>query len=189
MTRPADTRSPLSRRRFLGSTAVGGALAMTGANAGAAKPVSKYGQSPYDYEVTRTEEEWRAMLSEEEYKLLREGATEFPTSSKYWNDYSAGNFHCKGCDLHLYSSDWRARIDQGFVFFFHSQVDAVLPGLDTGSPYDGGSAMGNPDNPHRTLIEVHCRRCGSHMGHIVHVEEKLVHCINGKALQRRPLES
>jgi peptide methionine sulfoxide reductase MsrB len=47
----------------------------------------------------RSDAEWRAMLSEEEHEILREGGTEFPTSHPLWNDYTEGEFLCRGCDI------------------------------------------------------------------------------------------
>lgn len=165
----------------------GAALAGIGASlpgSARAQSVPKYGNTAYPYEVTRTEAEWRDLLSEKEYEMLREGGTEFPTSDPKWNDYSAGEFACGGCNLPLYSSEWRAPIELGWLFFYHSHPDAVLTGIDRGNPYGGGNEarMGSPDNPERTLIETHCRRCGSHLGHIVHIDGELVHCINGASL-------
>lgn len=73
----------------------------------------------FRFEIGRIDAEWRALLSPEEYTILREGRTEFPTTSRFWDDYTTGAFACRGCDLPLYVSDHRARIEQGFVFFSH----------------------------------------------------------------------
>ncbi len=57
---------------------------------------------------------------------------------------------------------------------------AVLTDIDKAANYSMNGSVG------RTLIEVHCRRCGSHLGHLLNVEKKLVHCINGVALKFEP---
>lgn len=163
-----------TRRSFLIASAVG--TASVGLPAVAqSKSMSK---DTFTYEVTRTEAEWRAMLSEEEYKILRDGGTEWPATGTLWNDYTEGEFHCRGCDLNVYSSEHRAMVDKGWVFFYHGVRDAVLMDIDLGSE----QTMDPEDD--RTLIETHCRRCGSHLGHIVYVEDKLVHCINATSLVR-----
>lgn len=165
-----------TRRRFLGSTALAGvSLAAGGASA---RMHPGFGTSDFVYEVALSEAEWRGRLSEYEYSILRQGGTEWPKSSELWNDYRAGDFQCRGCDLPLYSSDHRAEIDKGWVFFAHARPDAVLTGIDTGAPYGAMS-----DLP--ALIEVHCRRCGSHLGHVLNVDDQLVHCINGTSLTFR----
>ncbi len=177
------TKRP-TRRALMRGAALAGAGAMLPA-AAPARSVPKYGDTDYQYEVTRSDAEWRALLSEHEFNILREGGTEFPKSDPKWDDYSAGTFACRGCDLPLYTSDWRARVGHGWVFFHHALTDAVLTGIDRGNPYASGSgapAMGGPGNPKRTLIEVHCRRCGSHLGHVVKIDDDLLHCINGTSL-------
>lgn len=171
---------PTTRRAFLTTTAIAGASAAILTTQARAK-IAPPGSGDYPYEVTRTEAEWREMLSQEEYEILRENGTEFPFSNPMWEDYSEGEFHCRGCDLHLYSSDWRAQIEMGWVFFHHAQANALLMAIDTAEDFPM-----NPD-PNRTMIEVHCRRCGSHQGHIVEVEGDVVHCINGTSLVRRPV--
>ena len=175
------------RRAFLRGTALAGAAAVFAPAGARAQAAPQYGTSDFAYEVVKSESEWRAQLGEDAYKILREGATEFPTTSALWNDYRAGEFFCRGCDLPLYTSNWRAPIEQGWVFFYHAHTDAVLTGVDRGNPYSGRQ----PDaedvfEPRRALIEVHCRRCGGHLGHIVYVEKSLVHCINGQALRFDP---
>ena len=168
-----------TRRGFLRASALAGASLPMAQVALAQQPAGDPG-APFTYEVQRTEAEWRAPLNPDEYAILREGDTEWPASSPLWNDYGAGDFDCRGCALHLYNSDWRAVIEQGFVFFYHSEPNAVLTGVERGNPYSMDKT------PNQTLIEVHCRRCGSHLGHLVYVESKLVHCINGTSLEFRP---
>ncbi len=169
------TRSP-NRRGFMAATALAALTLPIARTARAETPPG----APFRFEVERTDAEWREMLSPEEFDILREGGTEFPTTSPFWDDYTPGAFACRGCDLPLYVSEHRAEIEMGFVFFDHSRPNAVLTDIDYSDAYgmgaDGESAM----------IEVHCRRCGSHLGHIVVVEGALVHCVNGTSLTFAP---
>lgn len=171
-----------TRRDLLRYSAAAGALTVFArpGDAATTAAVDLPADDPFVYEVQRSEDEWRSMLSEHEFKILRDGETEFPTSSDLWDDYRAGEFMCRGCNLHLYSSDDRAPIEMGYVFFFHSLPNTVLTDLDYARVYSG-----DPDDD-RTLIEVHCRRCGSHLGHIVHMDPGIVHCINGTSLVFQP---
>jgi peptide-methionine (R)-S-oxide reductase len=164
-----------TRRRLLVTAASTGA-ALSAGLARAEGGVSQLVASPFRYEVERSETEWRELLADDEYAILRAGETEWPTTSPLWNDYTAGDFGCRGCGLYLYSSTDRATIEKGWVFFFHSQPDAVLTDIDRGNPYTMAT------DPEHALIEVHCRRCASHLGHILVVEGQLVHCINGTSL-------
>ncbi len=128
------------------------------------------------FEVTRTEEEWRSMLTDREYAVMREGATERPYSSPLNDEHRRGIFHCKGCDLPLYSSE--AKYDSGTGW---PSFTEALP-----------NAIGTMED--RTLFfqvrtECHCRRCGSHLGHIFDDGPPPTgkrHCLNGVALVFRP---
>ncbi len=123
------------------------------------------------FEVTRTEAEWRAMLSDAEYQVMREHATERAGSSPLDALYEPGVYHCRGCDLPLYSSETKFDSRTGWPSFW-----ASLPG-----------AVGLQED--RSLLflrtEVHCRRCGSHLGHVFDdgpapTGER--HCLNGLSL-------
>lgn len=167
-----------NRRNFLKTSIVigtGSVLSVTNQSLAATAE-----SDTFTYEVQRTDAEWREMFDEETYKILREGDTEWPKSSKWWNDYRPGYFCCVGCKLPNYDSIWRAKVNKGWVFFHQSRPDSLLMGIDGKAP-DGMTK----DNPKAT-IEAHCRRCGSHMGHILKVNGKVLHCINGKALDFIP---
>ena len=139
----------------------------------------------YTYEVQRTEEEWRERLTEEEYRLLRENGTEERFSSEYAAGHQNGHFHCKGCDLVLYEGAHKEILPIGWVFFRHAVPDSILMGIDAGPQANGAEAMG--EGPF--FIEAHCRRCGSHMGHIVPIDNTIYHCINGNCLTHSGAES
>jgi len=168
-----------TRRAFLGSSILT-AAALPLAGPAAARPERT---ADFQYEITRTEDEWRKILTEYEYEILRNSGTEWAKSSALWEDYREGSFACRGCDLGVYSSDWRVELDKGWVFFSHAQPTTVMMDIDKAANY---SMNGNVE---RTMIEAHCRRCGSHLGHILTVDGVLVHCINGASLSFEPAEA
>ena len=192
--------SGLSRRAVLGATAAAMPALLLGRRSMA--QTAPAGTGDFVFEVTRSDDEWASMLSEQEYKVLRQGATEVPKSDPHWDSMASGTYACVGCDLDLYDARWKVVLDIGWLFFRHSQPNAVLTGIDT-TIYDrfrGPDAVTEgavvPDaTPAEmptpveqalidglTAIEVHCRRCGSHLGHVIHADGKLLHCINGAAL-------
>lgn len=175
------TKTPLKRRAFLGATALTAlGLAQTGARkalAGSDEAASE----EFIYEIIRTEDEWRAMLSTEEYNILRKASTEMPETSPLWNNAADGTYTCRGCDLNLYTSVWKVAVPMGWAFFSQSRENAVLMGID-GEPPEAYP----PESRFGAIIEAHCRRCGSHLGHVLTVEGKTLHCVNGTSLQFLP---
>ncbi len=167
-------------RRMVLSSGTLAALAAAQARPLAAQASPPNDSTDFKYEVTRTDDEWRAMLSEDEYQILRGGGTEPQRTSDYWENQSEGTYTCKGCDLPIYESLYQVYPGPGWVFFRHSLPDSVLTAID-GNPYTGGQ-----DTRILTIIEVHCRRCGSHLGHILTVGGETVHCINGTSLNFTP---
>lgn len=131
--------------------------------------------SAESFEITRTEAEWRAMLTEAQFSVLRKEATERPGSSPLNAEKRKGLFHCAGCDLAAYSSEHKFESGTGWPSFWQSLADAV------GTREDNSLFM--------TRTEVHCRRCGGHFGHVFDdgpPPTGLRHCINGVALVFRP---
>lgn len=193
-----------SRRAILGATAAAVPALLLGQRSLA--QTSPANGNAFEYEVTRTESEWRSLLTEQEYKILRQGGTEAPKSDPQWDSTEAGTYTCKGCELDVYDARWKVVYDAGWLFFRHSHPNAVLTGIDT-SVYDrfrGNDAETEgavvPDGaPVESLtpeeqavvddfiaVEVHCRRCGSHFGHIIQMPDRLVHCVNGTGLTFDP---
>lgn len=130
------------------------------------------------FEITRSEEEWREILTPDEFAVLREEATEEPFSSPLNDETRAGTFTCAGCDLDVYSSETKFKSGTGWPSFYESLPDAVRT------------------KPDRKLLvertEVHCRRCGGHFGHIFDDGPEPTgkrHCLNGIALNFRPEEA
>ena len=174
------------RRAFLGATAGAGALALTNGRAAAtegAAAVQAAATDGFRYEIQLADEEWRERLTQDEHAVLRERFTELPASSELWNNTAEGVYACRGCGLELYDSVWKVELDKGWAFFHQSREDTLLMGID-GEPPEG---MMDPKSPFGALIETHCRRCGSHMGHILTVEGRTLHCINGIALTFEPV--
>ena len=168
--------TPTRRAVLAGSAAALGGLAAAGRTASAGTTTD----DGFTYEITRTDAEWRERLSDFEHYVLREGGTELRRQSPLWEETRAGTYACRGCDLTLYESPWKQVLDIGWVFFHQSCPNAILMDIDGGSPY-GSMGGGDPNRP-PALIEAHCRRCGSHLGHILTVKGKTLHCINGKSL-------
>jgi peptide-methionine (R)-S-oxide reductase len=169
----------LNRRNLLvGTTALVSVGALT-TSTSAAVPA---GSDPFEYEVTRTEAEWRELLSDFDYAILREGHTEEPRSSKLWAEAREGTYACKGCDLLHYKSDTKVNLLKGWAFFKGSEPNSQLMSQDYVLEY-GSGPVSDENSGGNFTIEVHCRRCGSHTGHILLVDGNLLlHCINGASL-------
>lgn len=188
----------VSRRALLASLPAGAAAAFA-PSAMADGHVDGNGDE-FQFEITRTEDEWRAMLTEDEYKILRQGGTEPPKSHPLWDSAEAGVYSCKGCDLPVYDARWKVVVDIGFLFYRHSEPRSVMTSIDRSvyAQFGGGAADMGPVVPEGVseedlraidnllLIEVHCRRCASHLGHLVIAQGKLLHCINGLAMNFTP---
>ena len=130
------------------------------------------------FEVTKTEAEWKAILTKEQFAILREHDTEKPFTSALNNEKRKGIFHCAGCDLAVYSSEAKYDSGTGWPSFWQSLPDAI------GTQEDNTLFM--------TRTECHCRRCGGHFGHIFDDGPQPTgkrHCLNGFALSFKPAEA
>lgn len=153
------------RRHFLQTAAAALGLGAMARTTGAAEGT---------FEVTRSKAEWKAMLTSLEYRVMREEGTERAFSSPLNDENREGMFLCKGCDLPLYASEHKYDSGTGWPSFWQAQSNAI------------------GTKPDRSLFvvrtECHCRRCGSHLGHIFDDGPQPTgkrHCINGVSLTFR----
>lgn len=144
---------------------------------GAAAARVAAGQDGFRYEVTRTPEEWKELLGEASFKVMREGRTEAPKSDPHWDSLAPGTYACRGCDLKIYDARWKVVLDLGWLFFKHSEANSVLTAVDW--PEENGMVQ---EIEALAAVEVHCRRCGGHLGHIVSIDGGVLHCVNGASL-------
>ena len=157
----------MNRRHFLYGVATGAsALALWQFRPDAA-------EAAYPYRLT--DAQWRNKLSPWAYKVLRQGATEFPDSSPLNREHRAGTFTCAGCAQNLFRSRTKFDSGTGWPSFYAPLPRAIGTSRDF--------SLGVP----RT--EVHCARCGGHLGHMFDDGPRptgLRYCMNGVALAFSP---
>jgi peptide-methionine (R)-S-oxide reductase len=127
------------------------------------------------FEVRKSDEEWRRQLTPEQYQVLRQHGTERPGSCALLQEKRAGTFACAGCGNPLFRAERKFESGTGWPSFF--------------APLEG--AVGTTeDRSHFTVrTEVHCARCGGHLGHVFDdgpPPTGLRYCINGVALAFDP---
>lgn len=103
--------------------------------------------------VAKTEQEWRAKLTPEQYRIAREKGTERAFTGAYWDCHDAGTYRCVGCDAKLFSSATKFDSGTGWPSFY--------------AAIDKGAIEEEVDLSHgMRRVEVHCARCGTHLGHL-----------------------
>lgn len=165
----------LNRRDLIRTGASAGAiLASTGAILLAPR-FAGAGPEKRTFEITKTEAEWRKLLTPAQFYVLREHGTERAFSHPLDKEYRPGAYSCAGCQLPLFSSTTKYNSGTGWPSFYAPLENAV------GTSVDRGFFM--------TRTEVHCRRCGGHLGHVFNDGPKptgLRYCMNGAALVFTP---
>jgi peptide-methionine (R)-S-oxide reductase len=134
--------------------------------------------APMHYEVMLTDAQWRKKLSPAAYKVLRQEGTEPPFSSPLLKEHRRGVFSCAGCALPVFSSTTKFESGTGWPSFWAPLRNAVL------TRNDGSLGL--------TRTEVHCRRCGGHLGHVFEDGPKptgLRYCMDGVALNFTPAKA
>lgn len=123
------------------------------------------------FEVQFTETQWRERLSKEQFYVLREHGTERSGTSALDHEKRAGVFHCAGCELALFDAKTKFDSGTGWPSFFQPITNAIGTSVDKSF--------------FSTRTEVHCRRCGGHLGHVFEDGPKptgLRYCMNGVAM-------
>jgi peptide-methionine (R)-S-oxide reductase len=133
--------------------------------------------SKEQYEVTKTETEWREILTPEQFQVLRKHGTERAGTSPLDKNYEKGIYTCAGCGQPLFKSETKFNSGTGWPSFY--------------APIEGAVATSIDRSLFMTRIEVHCSRCGGHLGHVFPDGPKPTgqrYCINGVALEFQPEE-
>ena len=163
-----------TRRQFvtmLGATTLGVPLLIWFADRLAATP----GTTGAKFPVTHTDGEWHARLTPAQYRVLRGHATERPFTSALNHEKRRGTFLCAGCEQPLFASDTKFESGTGWPSFWQPIHGAV------GTTVDSSYFM--------VRTEVHCARCGGHLGHVFSdgpPPTGLRYCMNGAALTFAP---
>jgi peptide-methionine (R)-S-oxide reductase len=158
------------RTLLLGTGAVVAGYAAMRWSATDAAPAGKF-------EIEKSDGEWRKLLTPAQYDVLRKHGTERAGTSPLNREKRKGMFACAGCDLPLFSSDTKYESGTGWPSFWQPLGNAV------GTSTDRAFFM--------TRTEVHCRRCGGHLGHVFDDGPKptgLRYCMNGVALTFKPAD-
>jgi peptide-methionine (R)-S-oxide reductase len=142
-------------------------VGLTGLTAAALWP----GSAAAAYEVQLSDAEWHKRLSPQAYAVLRKASTEYPFTSPLNKEHRSGIFSCAGCKLPLFTSKTKFDSGTGWPSFW--------------APLRGAVALSRDNSLGMARNEVHCRRCGGHLGHVFDDGPKPTgkrYCMNGVAM-------
>lgn len=158
-------------RRQLFLATVGGVAVLIGAKWFGSSAI----EAAAAFEIEKSDAEWRKLLTPAQYYVLRQHGTERTGSSPLDHEKRKGTYRCTGCDLALFSSETKFDSGTGWPSFYRPLPNAV------GTSEDRSFLV--------MRTEVHCRRCGGHLGHVFNDGPKptgLRYCMNGVALKFVP---
>lgn len=127
------------------------------------------------FEINKTEEEWKASLTPEQFRVLRKHGTERAGTSPLDKEYGKGTFKCAGCGTPLFSSETKFNSGTGWPSFYAPIENAIEVSVDR--------------SLFMTRVEVHCAKCGGHLGHVFEDGPRPTgqrYCMNGVALEFVP---
>ncbi|MCX2968657.1 peptide-methionine (R)-S-oxide reductase MsrB [Streptomyces sp. TRM70308] len=132
------------------------------------------------YDIDKPDEQWRAELTDEEYRVLRQAGTEPPFTGEYTDTETEGVYSCRACGAELFRSDTKFASHCGWPSFYDPADTSAVELID-----DFSFGM--------TRTEVRCARCGSHLGHVFRGEGYPTptderYCINSVSLRLTPKE-